>query len=166
MGLKYVITKRTFGFDPEKTEKYVPRSVTMGEVSFEKLCQNVTLICGAHRGVVQQVIAGLVDAMVRDLDDGKSVRLGEFGIFRPGVRAHSADSEEEVSAENIYRKHILFTPGKLFKRTLKEISVTRYQQPDTDYTDGSRSNDSGNGGNGGDNGGGGNDGNDEDGMLG
>ncbi|MCC8188759.1 MAG: DNA-binding protein [Bacteroides sp.] len=157
MALKYVITKRIFGFDPEKTEKYVPRSVTMGEVSFEKLCQNVTLICGAHRGVVQQVIAGLVDAMVRDLDDGKSVRLGEFGNFRPSVRAHSADREEEVSADNIYRKHILFTPGKLFKRTLKEMSVTRYHQPDTDYTDGSSYNDNGDSGE---------DGGGEDGVLG
>ncbi|MCD8031485.1 MAG: hypothetical protein LUF85_11870 [Bacteroides sp.] len=68
-----------------------------------------------------------------------------------------------MSANNIYRKPILFTPGKLFKRSLKERSVTRYHQPDTDYTDGSRSNDSGNGS---DNSGGGNDGNDEDSMLG
>ncbi len=128
-----MITKRIFGFDPEKAEKYVPRSVNMGEVSFKKLCQNVTLICDAHRGVMQQVIVGLVDAMVRDLDDGKSVCLGKFGSFRPTVRAYSADNEEEVSADHIY---ILFTPGKLFKRTLKEMGVTRYHEPDTDYTDG------------------------------
>ncbi len=147
--MKYVITKRTFGFDPDKAEKYVARSVNMGEVSFEKLCNSVALICGAHRGVVQQVIAGLVDAMASNLEDGKSVRLSEFGIFRPTIRARSADSAEEVSADSIYRRRILFTPGKMFARTLKEMSVTRYHLPDTDYTDGSSK-----GGENGDNGGG------------
>lgn len=87
MALKYVVTKQVFGFDKTKTEKYVARQVTSEQVSFSKLCMQVGQICGAHRGTVQLVIAGLVDALVNNLDDGKSVQLGEFGIFRPGIRA-------------------------------------------------------------------------------
>jgi len=94
MALKYVVAKQVFGFGKTKAEKYVARQVTSGQVSFNKLCMQIGQICGAHRGTVQLVIAGLVDASVNNLDDGKSVMLGEFGIFRPAIRAKAADSQE------------------------------------------------------------------------
>ncbi len=115
MALKYVVTKQVFGFDKSKTEKYVARQVVSGQVSFSKLCTQVGQICGAHRGTVQLVIAGLVDALTNNLDDGKSVQLGEFGTFRPGIRAKAVSTEEDVSAENIYRRRIIFTPGTALK---------------------------------------------------
>ncbi len=75
MALKYVVTKQVFGFDKSKTEKYVARLVVSGQVSFSRLCTQVGQICGAHRGTVQLVIAGLVDALINNPDDGKSVQL-------------------------------------------------------------------------------------------
>ena len=147
MGLKYVVTKQVFGFDETKTAKYVPKQVLSGQVSFNKLCAQVGQICGAHRGTVQLVIAGLVDALINNLDDGKSVQLGEFGIFRPAIRAKASDREEDANAEKIYRRKINFTPGSALKSMMNKTSVTRYATPGTDYTNGS-----GGSGNGGDDG--------------
>ncbi|EKU92674.1 HU family DNA-binding protein [Bacteroides oleiciplenus] len=144
MALEYVVTKRVFGFDDSKTEKYVAKSVRSGQMSFSKTCAKVSRLCGVHRKVVDLVVSGLVDMMAEDIDDGKSVQLGEFGIFRPTIKAKSEDSAEKVTASNIIRKRIVFTPGKIFQRTLGEMSVTRAVPVDTDYTDGSSS---GNGGN-------------------
>ena len=132
MALEYVVTKRVFGFDDTKTEKYVAKSVRSGQMSFSKTCAKVSRLCGVHRKVV---------------DDGKSVQLGEFGIFRPTIKAKSADTAESVTASNIVRKRIVFTPGKIFQRTLGEMSVTRSIPVDTDYTDGSSSGGNGSGGN-------------------
>ena len=39
MALEYVVTKRVFGFDQSKTEKYVARSVGSGQVRFDKCVQ-------------------------------------------------------------------------------------------------------------------------------
>ncbi len=36
MALEYVVTKRVFGFDQSKTEKYVARSVGSGQVRFRQ----------------------------------------------------------------------------------------------------------------------------------
>jgi predicted histone-like DNA-binding protein len=134
MALKYVVTKQVFGFDESKTEKYVARQVGSGQVSFSKLCTQIGQICGAHRGTVQLVIAGLVDALINNLDDGKSVQLGEFGTFRPGIRAKAASTEQDVFAENIYRKRIIFTPSPTLKDVISRVSVTHFTTPDTDYT--------------------------------
>ena len=151
MALEYVVTKRVFGFDDSKTEKYVAKSVRSGEMSFSKTCAKVSRLCGVHRKIVDLVVSGLVDIMAEDIDDGKSVQLGEFGIFRPTIKAKSEDSADKVTASNIIRKRIVFTPGKIFQRTLGEMSVTRSVPVDTYYTDGSSS---GNGGNSGNQGGG------------
>ena len=110
-GFRVYRTKRVFGFDETKTEKYVAKSVHSGQMSFSKTCAKVSRLCGIHRKVVDLVVSGLVDMMAEDIDDGKSVQLGEFGIFRPTIKAKSADTAEGVTASNIVRKHIVFTPG-------------------------------------------------------
>ena len=139
MALEYVVTKRVFGFDDTKSVKYVPKSVTSGSVEFEKLCEKVARLCGVHRKIVDLVITGATDEMADMLDDGKSVRLGDFGLFRPPITGKSADNEEDVTASNIVRRRIVFTPGKIFQSTLDNMSVTRAVTPDIDWTDKSSS---------------------------
>lgn len=131
MALNYVIKKRIFGFDELKNEKFVVTPVNSGVVDFKKLCTQVCQICGAHRGVVQLVTAGVIDAMINNLEDGKIVRLGEFGAFRPSIRTRAADKAEDADTSRIYRKHIIFTPGAAFKEAMRDTSVTRFNIPST-----------------------------------
>lgn len=63
------------GFDKTITAKFVSKQVITGQVTFNKPCTRVGQICGAHRGTVQLVIAGLVDALINNRDDGKSVQM-------------------------------------------------------------------------------------------
>ena len=63
MALEYVVTKRVFGFDKDKNEKYVAKSVRSGRVNFAKMCRKVSQLCGVHRKVVDLVVSGLVDKM-------------------------------------------------------------------------------------------------------
>lgn len=137
MGLQYVVAKRVFGFDKTKAEKYVAKSVGAGDMNFDKLCAKVSRILGIHRKVVDLVAVGLVDIMAEEIDDGKTIVLGDFGRFRPSFVGKSADKQEDVSASNIVRKRILFMPGKAFSQMLGDMSVTKMVIPDTDYTDGS-----------------------------
>lgn len=137
MALDYVVTKRVFGFDEDKATRFVAKPVGSGKVKFEKTCARVSRLCGVHRKIVDLVVSGLVDMMAEDIDDGKTVQLGEFGLFRPTIRTKCADKAEDVTASNIISKRIVFTPGKIFQRTLQDMSVTRAIVPDTDYTDGS-----------------------------
>lgn len=92
------MAKRIFGFDKDKNVKYVAKSVGAGELDFDKLCAKVSRILGIHRKTVDLVAAGLVDIMSEEIDDGKTVRLGDFGLFRPSFVGKSADTEAGVSA--------------------------------------------------------------------
>ena len=85
--------------------------------------------------------------MAEDIDDGKTIQMGEFGLFRPTIKTKSADTEDAVKASNILSKRIVFTPGKIFNLLLNEFFDTLFVFVDTNYTDGSSS--SGNNGSGG-----------------
>lgn len=129
MGLQYVVAKRIFGFDKDKNVKYVAKSVGAGELDFDKLCAKVSRILGIHRKTVDLVATGLVDIMSEEIDDGKTVRLGDFGLFRPSFVGKSADTEAGVSASNIVRKRILFFPGKAFSQMLGNRASPRWWFP-------------------------------------
>lgn len=131
MSLNYEVQKRVFGFDETKTEKYVAQMKTLGVIGFKDLCDEVTKVGMAPRGVVKLVLDGLIDALNMNLNKGFSVQLGEFGCFRPGINAKSQDTAELVTADTIQRRKIIFTPGVYFREMLTRVAVTRIGQAGT-----------------------------------
>lgn len=147
MALNYEVKKRVFGFDKTKTEKYVAQLKTLGMVEFEDLCDEVTKVGLAPRGVVKMVLDGLIDTLNMNINKGFSVQLGDFGCFRPGLNAKSQDKEEDVKSDTVYRRKIIFTPGQQFKEMLTRASVTRAGWDNSEVVSGGGSN-PGTGGNG------------------
>ena len=105
--------------------KSVAQMKTLGVVGFKDLCDEVSKIGMAPRGVVKLVLDGLIDTLNMDINKGFSVQLGEFGCFRPGINAKSQDKLEDVKASTIYRRKIIFTPGFYFKDMLTRASVEK-----------------------------------------
>ena len=147
MALNYEVKKRVFGFDKTKTEKYVAQLKTLGMVGFGDLCDEVTKVGMAPRGVVKMVLDGLIDTLNMNINKGFSVKLGDFGCFRPGLNAKSQDKEEDVKSDTVYRRKIIFTPGQQFKEMLTRASVTRAGWDNSEVVSGGGSN-PGTGGNG------------------
>lgn len=131
MSFNYKVVELVFGFDKEAGPKYVAKSVTGEMLTFDKVRNQVCQVCGVHRGVANLVLDGLLDVMVNNLDMGHSVQLGEFGTLRPGIRAKAQDSLEAVDVTTIYRRKINFTPGKMLRNFLTDVSVTRVGKKET-----------------------------------
>ena len=111
------------------------------------LCDEVTKVGMAPRGVVKMVLDGLIDTLNMNINKGFSVQLGDFGCFRPGLNAKSQDKEEDVKSDTVYRRKIIFTPGQQFKEMLTRASVTRAGWDNSEVVSGGGSN-PGTGGNG------------------
>lgn len=148
MAFRYVIKKRVFGFDETKSEKYVAASFSVGEISYDKLCDQVTKEGMAPRGVVKMVMDGLIDALSTYVSLGATVKLGDFGTIRPGLNCKSQDEAKNVTADSIYRQKLILTPGKRLKDMIKSSGVTRISTSGEEIP--STGNGSGNGGSGGD----------------
>lgn len=129
MALKYLVKKTTFGFDKDKTEKYVARPFSIGQVDFKQLCDQVTAVGLMPRGIVKSVLDGLIDSLVTYMEMGASVSLGEFGTLRPSFGCKSQDDAKEVTADTLCRRKIIFTPGKLLKNMINDVSIVKLQLP-------------------------------------
>lgn len=152
MSIQYKVIKQVFGFDKDGKEKYVLKAVTGEMLTFDKVCNQVSQICGAHRGTVVLIIGGLLDVLVNNLDMGHSVQLGEFGVLRPGLRTKAQDNAETATVQAIYRKKVNFVPGKMLKNFIKDVAVSRVAAASVTSVDNNNGN-NGNNDNGGDNGG-------------
>ncbi len=131
MALKYVVKKTTFGFDETKTEKYVARPLLAGTVTFANLCDQVTKVGMAPRGVVKMVLDGLLDVLEMNLENGLSVRLGEFGSFRTSFGCKSQAVADDVKADALRKRKIIFTPGEQLKRMVKTVSIQKFEVKST-----------------------------------
>lgn len=132
MALKYAIKKTIFGFDKTKTERYVGRPVSAGMVEFAELCDQVTKVGMAPRGVVKLVIDGMIDAMILNMQNGMSVKLGEFGTIRPTFGCKSQTAADHVDAGTLRGRKYMFTPGKLLKNMIQNVSIQKYTAVETE----------------------------------
>lgn len=126
MALKYAVKKRIFGFDKTKTPKYVGTPVSAGKVDFTDLCDQVTKVGMAPRGVVKMVIDGMIDAMILNMQNGMSVQLGEFGTFRPSFGCSAKEKADLVGTDTLRNRKYVFTPGKLLREMIQTVSIQKY----------------------------------------
>lgn len=131
MALKYVVKKRIFGFDKTKTEKYVACPLIAGTVSFPSLCEQVTKVGFAPRGVVKMVLDGLVDVLTMNMENGLTVKIGDFGTIRPSFRCKSQDTPEDVDSSTLHRRKFVFTPGERLKDMVEKVSIQKFVMPET-----------------------------------
>lgn len=127
MSFRYVIKKKKIGIGSTKAEKYVAASYSVANIDFEKLCEQVTSQGLMPRGVVKAVLDGLVDALCTYASIGATVRLGDFGSFRPGLKGKSQADAKSVTADVIYRQKLIFMPGKRLKTMMRQSGVTRIE---------------------------------------
>lgn len=71
---------------------------------------------------------GAEDTMITFLEEGLSVKFGEFGSFRVAINAESQDNESDVNASTIIRRKIIFTPGSKFKAMLNNASIELFSE--------------------------------------
>ena len=129
MALKYVVKKTVFGFDQTKTPKYVARPLPAGTVGYPALCDQVAKVgVLASRSMVKLVLESLFDVLEENLTNHLSVKLGDFGMLRPSFSSKCQNEENEVNADVLYHRKIIFTPGADFKRVLSNVSVRKSEQ--------------------------------------
>lgn len=124
MGMLFDKKEFVLNFKDEKPTMYRIALVKLPQVPFEKLLDEVSSSCGVGRAQVKASIEGLLDRMTLFMEYGMSVKLGDFGTFKPTINVKSQKRVEDLGSDNIKKRKILFRPGKRFKNMLSDLSVT------------------------------------------
>ena len=88
MALRYVIKKRTFGFDKTKAEKYVAQNVITNTVDFRDLCEEITKVGMVPSGAVKFVLDALIDTLTINQNHTNKINKSESKYVHLGSLKH------------------------------------------------------------------------------
>ena len=143
-NIKYRKVKRTpqTGENAGK-ELWYATVVTDREMSFEEFVDHISSHNSPYsRGTVHGVMMDMLDCLKELILDGKSVRLGDLGLFSIGMSSHGEVSRDKVSAASVEGIHLLVKNTKTWSNSeLKKLcKITAYDSYGADETDGGGTN--------------------------
>ena len=101
-----------------KAEKFHPALVSPAPIDSQKIIDRIEKKCTLASADVKAVLDALEVELIDCLQEGWSVRLGDFGSFRVSLRTKGKDKAEDVQAEHILSTHVVFTPSPRIRRAL------------------------------------------------
>lgn len=150
-NIKYRKVKRTpqTGENAGK-ELWYATVVTDREMNFEEFVDHISSHNSPYsRGTVHGVMMDMLDCLKELILDGKSVRLGDLGLFSIGMSSHGEVSRDKVSAASVEGIHLLVKNTKTWSNSeLKKLcKITAYDNYGAEETDGGGTNPGGGSGN-------------------
>lgn len=125
MAIKFNIQEIGKPGDPAAPKKFYARPVHSGEITLEDLAEDISHASSLTESDVYAVLQSLVREIPRNISRGYIVRLGNLGAFRLGSNSAGSDTEEEVTAANIFRKRLLFYPGKYVRSVVDNLTFEK-----------------------------------------
>ena len=143
-NIKYRKVKRTpqTGENAGK-ELWYATVVTDREMNFEEFVDHISSHNSPYsRGTVHGVMMDMLDCLKELILDGKSVRLGDLGLFSIGMSSHGEVSRDKVSAASVEGIHLLVKNTKTWSNSeLKKLcKITAYDSYGAEETDGGGTN--------------------------
>ena len=99
--------------------KYYGQIATVKPMGIRELCKKVAARCTATSSDIKAVIDALEYEIIEAVKDGKSVRLGTLGSFRPTLKSEGAESAATWAPNMIKSVNVRFTQGSEIKKALK-----------------------------------------------
>ena len=139
-NIKYRKVKRTpqTGENAGK-ELWYATVVTDREMSFEEFVDHISSHNSPYsRGTVHGVMMDMLDCLKELILDGKSVRLGDLGLFSIGMSSRGEVSRDKVTSASVEGIHLLVKNTKNWSNSeLKKLcKITAYDARGGEETDG------------------------------
>ena len=139
-NIKYRKVKRTpqTGENAGK-ELWYATVVTDREMNFEEFVDHISSHNSPYsRGTVHGVMMDMLDCLKELILDGKSVRLGDLGLFSIGMKSHGELTKDKVSAASVEDIHLIVRNTRSWSNSeLKKLcKITAYDNYGTEDADG------------------------------
>lgn len=125
MPINYVVTPRVNPKDLAAPRKFYAIAKSTGEETVRQLANEISKRNGLSVADVFATIEALIDLVPERLEQGKIVRLGEFGSFSTSLSSEGVEKQEDFTAANIKSNSLNFRPGKLAQKVLDTVDYTK-----------------------------------------
>ena len=126
-GFKLVLRPSKPG-EKDSEKKFYAVSKTNGTSSMKTLCKLISARSTVSSADVKAVLDFVLDM---ELQEGRIVRLGDFGSFRISVSSDGVTDKKDFNSSMLRPLRIIFTPGGELKDTKKTLEYSRISQDGT-----------------------------------
>jgi predicted histone-like DNA-binding protein len=105
--------------------QYYALAVRNGEVDLDKLSALISDGSTVRQNDVYAVLIGLVNVIISQLQDGRTIRLGKLGSLAVSISSEGKPLEEEVNAASIKKARINYRPEKELQNMLKILKFEK-----------------------------------------
>lgn len=112
MALFYNKVWRRKPGDPNDPGKWYPVLRSVGTVSEKQVARDIADETTLNPKEAEMAVYQLLKILIRELKNGNTVQLGDWGSFYLTLNTEGVETEEEVSANQVKRVNVRFRAGK------------------------------------------------------
>lgn len=112
---------------PNDPKKYYPLVKSTGTVDVRTISEELSDASTLNSVDIRAVLFGLEKSLLKYLQEGYTVKFGDLGTFRPSMSGTAAEKAEELTASNVSKVRIVFSPSPILKRTVATAPVKKVQ---------------------------------------
>ena len=116
------ISKRGSGFKTTETPNYHLKAVYKHDITMDDIARLISNKCSLTKADIVACLSALNEEVYFQLTDGNKVDLGWLGSFKIGLETNAHKNAEDCSLKDIKRVKINYTPNKLMKKGLNNLS--------------------------------------------
>ena len=120
----YTTTQRENPLDRSQKKFYAAPSYTE-DVTLRKVAQDISKTCTLTPADISAVLESFLDILPGYMEEGHSIKMGDFGRFRLSFSSLGHELEKDVSTTDIKNARILFVPSSELKIRLDSISYSK-----------------------------------------
>ncbi|WP_112114157.1 HU family DNA-binding protein [Flavobacterium aciduliphilum] len=123
--MKYKLILKKNPQDASAPEKYYATAIADGEVDFESLSEQIAYKTTLTESDCYAVLLSLERNILKQLQQGKIVRVGRLGSFNITLKSKGRLTEAEFSVNDIEKGRVRFRPGKKLNKMTQELNYRR-----------------------------------------
>lgn len=134
MSVKFkLVSKRNLGNDKEETPEKIYAQIVAGDyISYDEFIEEVADSSGVGSAGVKAVLDRLNVVLVRHLQHGRRVAVGELGTFRFTLGSAGVTDVTKFDTNLIREPRVRFYPGKALRTIKSQASFERLTEKKED----------------------------------
>ncbi|KAF5068092.1 HU domain fused to wHTH, Ig, or Glycine-rich motif [anaerobic digester metagenome] len=125
MAIRYALAERPNPRDMTAPRKFYAHAKSTGDINLKQLSKDISARSTVNSSDTLAVLDSLIQQLVKELEAGRIVRLGDFGSFQISISSEGADTAEQFTSSMIKGSRILFRPGIDLRDMLATVSYQK-----------------------------------------